>query len=137
MRWQPRTVAIESDMFASTFEFWWTEVMTKRGVRFNITPVKTNKRDKNFRISGLTNYAEHGKLFINEKQTELSLEWAEWGKSHDIHILDALAYGPEVWRPGYRPGQRELVESGVGPAENDGVDTETGYSKIKLMGGGY
>jgi hypothetical protein len=137
MRWQPRTVAIESDMFASTFEFWWTEVMAKRGVRFNITPVKTNKRDKNFRISGLTNYAEHGKLFINEKQVELSLEWAEWGKSHDIHILDALAYGPEVWRPGYRPGQRELVESGVGPAENDGVDTETGYSKIKLMGGGY
>lgn len=132
IRWQPRTVAIESDMFAETFQYWWASEMPKRGVRFEVTPVYTLKRAKDLRIAGLTSYAEAGKLYLNEKQEELIKEWNTWGKSKSIHILDALAYGPEIWRPGYAPGQRDVIESTSMDGEKglEDRDKMTGYSKI-------
>jgi hypothetical protein len=109
--------------------------MTKRGIRFHITPCYTKKREKDTRIMGLANYMAASKFFINEAQVELNSEWNKFGKTRDIHILDALAWGPEVWRPGYAPGQRDLIERPVvsdsGPS---GVDHETGYSQIALEG---
>lgn len=129
MRWQPRTVAIESDMFAETFEHWWNSEMIRRGIRFHITPVLTKKRAKDFRIMGLEPYMTSQQFFYNESQTDLARELKTWGKSKDIHILDALAYGPEVWRPGYAPGSRGLITSSVGTGTDD-RDIETGYSAI-------
>lgn len=128
-RWQPRTVAIESDMFAETFEHWWNSEMIRRGIRFHVEPVLTKKRSKDFRIMGLEPYMTSQQFFYNESQTDLVRELRTWGKSKDIHILDALAYGPEVWRPGYAPGSRGLITSSVGTGTDD-RDIETGYSAI-------
>lgn len=129
VRWQPRVVAIESDIFANTYQYWWASEMPKRGISFKIEPVYTKKMAKELRIAGLTPYAEAGKLYINPKQEDLQREWSRWGKSKDIHILDALAYGPEVWRPGYAPGQRDIIDGNSGEQVDD-RDVETGYSKI-------
>src|SRR5215203_817415 len=129
-RWQPRLVAIESDFFASVFEHWWKSEMLNRGVRFHIEPVYTKKREKDLRISGLSNYMSAEQFYINEAQTDLDEEVRVWGKSKNIHILDALAYGPEVWRPGYMPGAREEIDKLQEDVAVSNQDIETGYSAI-------
>jgi hypothetical protein len=128
-RWQPRVVAIESDMFAETFEHWWNSEMVQRGIRFHIAPVHTAKRHKDARIEGLAPYMASQQFFYNESQTDLARELKTWGKSKDIHILDALAYGPEVWRPGHTPGSRGLIATSIATGTDD-RDIETGYSAI-------
>lgn len=130
VRWQPRIVAVESDLFASVYQYWWQSEMKTRGIRFQVHPVYTAQRDKDDRILGLTQYMSADKFFINDKQDELLAEWKRVGKSRNVHIFDAIAYGPEVWRPGYYPGQRELIESGTSASDND-ADSETGYSSIE------
>lgn len=132
VRWQPRVVGIEADFFMNTYQYWLVSEMAKRGIRFKVEPVYTKKRAKDLRIAGLTHYAEAGQLYINEAQDELEKEWTRWGKSKNIHILDALAYGPELWRPGYAPGQRDLIHSSESNSgdQTDDRDAITGYSKI-------
>lgn len=130
IKWQPRTVAIESDFFMSVFEHWWKSEMKLRGIRFHITPVHTKKRQKDERINGLTNYYAAGQIYHNEAQTELHDEYRRWGKSKNIHILDAFAYGPEIWRPGYAPGTKsQYMGVSSGDVVND-RDVQTGYSPI-------
>lgn len=130
IRWQPRTVAVESDFFMSVFEHWWLSEMKNRAIRFHITPVHTKKRAKDDRINGLTNYYAAGQIYHNEAQTDLHEEYRRWGKSKNIHVLDALAYGPEIWRPGFAPGTRSM-NMGVSSGEiSDDRDIQTGYSAI-------
>lgn len=129
MRWQPRTVAIESDALQSVFQYWWLSEMQKRAIRFHITPVYTKQRSKDERIMGLSNYLSANQFFMNEKQEDLINEFARCGKSRNVHIWDAIAYGPEVWRPGFVPGWREQMQ-GVGSQKVSGRDPETGYSVI-------
>jgi hypothetical protein len=132
MMWQPRTVAIESDLFANTFQYWWAAEMPRRGVNFHITPVYTKKAAKEMRISGLIPYIDSGTFFISESQKELVRELKTYGKSKNIHILDALAYGPEIWQLGYAPGAREQFESMSESSEQslDDRDILTGYSPV-------
>ena len=130
VRWQPRVVAIESDMFASTFEHWWISEMAKRQIRFKIEPVYTKKKSKDDRIKGLEQYFSSGLIFHNEAQEDLDREINTWGKSKNIHILDALAYGPEVWRRGYPPGSGGKIDHQYASDDIEGRDIETGYSEI-------
>lgn len=130
MTWQPRTVAIESDFFMSVFEHWWIAEMKLRGQRFHITPVFTKKRQKDDRIDGLSNYYAAGQIFHNEAQTDLHAEFRRWGKSKNIHLLDALAYGPEIWRPGWAPGTKGLYSGVDSDDGTDQRDIQTGYSQI-------
>lgn len=130
VRWQPRIVAIESDMFAAVYQYWWQAEMKTRSIRFNIEPVFTKQRSKDDRIMGLSQYMSAQKFFINEAQDELAQEWKRVGKSRNVHIFDAIAYGPEVWRHGYLPGQRDIIETVVGDQDQSGRDPETGYSVI-------
>lgn len=129
IRWQARTTAIESDFFMNVFQYWWRREMLMRGHPFHITPVHTKQKAKNDRISGLSNYFSSGMIYMNEAQEDLENEYRRWGKSKSIHILDALAYGPEVWRPGMAPGMRKLINDSA-DLHDDQRDVETGYSQI-------
>lgn len=131
IRWQPRTVAFEADLFADVFQFYWASEMARRGIKFHITPVRTKSRTKDERILGLTHYLTSEKFFVNDTQDELLAEWKKVGRTRNVHIFDAIAYGPEVWRPGYAPGQRDILEIDVGEQDMSGRDAETGYSKIE------
>jgi hypothetical protein len=131
-RWQPKAVAIESDVFANTYQYWLRSEMQKRGTYFNVVPVFTKKQSKPKRIMGLSNYLSSENLYYNKSQTQLLWEHSKFGKVKlGIHILDALAYGPEIWQRGNMPGWHSLQAS-----ENfDGDfmadrDVETGYSVI-------
>jgi len=130
IRWQPRTVSIESDVFQNIYHHWLLREMGLRGVRFHITEFLTKKRTKDMRISGLSNYYSAGRIYHNEKQDELRREYRRWGKSKNIHLLDALAQGPEVWRAGWAPGTRQAMrdEEDKKVAERD---EQTGYSLIE------
>lgn len=130
MRWQPRTVAFEAENFASIYQYWWANEMTRRGVRFNVTPVYTKNRSKDDRIMGLSHYMTAEKFYINDTQSDLLDEWKRVGKSRNVHIFDAIAYGPEVWRFGYAPGQRDIIDTPTGEQDLSDRDPETGYSRI-------
>lgn len=130
IRWQPRTVAIESDLFAGVYQYWWATEMARRGIRFHVTPVYTKSRTKDDRIMGLSHYMTAEKFYINDQQEELIAEWKKVGKTRNVHIFDAIAYGPEVWRFGYAPGQRDIVEAPTTGQDLNDRDPETGYSRM-------
>lgn len=129
-RWQPRLVAVESDVFAATFEHWWRTEMQVRGIRFKVEPVYTKKKSKDDRIAGLEQYFASHLIFINEAQNDFEREIDTWGKSKNIHILDALAYGPEVWKRGYPPGSGGRIDHQYASEGTEGRDVNTGYSEI-------
>lgn len=131
MRWQPRTVSIEGDALQNVYIHWLQREMAVRGVRFHITEFRTKQRAKDMRIDGLSNYYEAGRIFHNEKQDELRREFRHYGKSKNIHILDALAQGVEIWRPGWAPGTRTEIHEAEEEYQED-RDVETGYSAIYM-----
>lgn len=130
IRWQPRVVGFEAENFASIYQYWWATEMTRRGIRFQVEPVYTKNRSKDDRIMGLAHYLIADKFYINDQQDELLAEWNRVGKSRNVHIFDALAYGPELWRFGFVPGQRDIIDKPI-ESQIDDRDPETGYSMIK------
>jgi hypothetical protein len=129
MRWQPRLISIEADALQNVYHAWLTMEMPRRGVQFELREYKTNQRQMNDRISGLSNYFAASQIYFNEKQEEMLREYKEWGRSKKIHLLDALAQGQEVWRPGYPPGARDVIYRAQ-QQDLAGRDAETGYSII-------
>ena len=134
-RYWPRVVAIEEVVFSAMYAPWFQREMQLRNVRFNIVPVKPRKlrgvedHSKPGRIRGLSTYFSAGQVFFHENQADLIEEFDNFGASGDIHLLDALAYGPEVWRKGLSGKQHERyrrLEEELWPSR----DIETGYSTI-------
>jgi hypothetical protein len=103
--------------------------MRRRGIYFNIEEVHTKQKDKTERVKGLTQWMAAEAFYINTNQQELCREFDQFGKTSNIHIFDAIAYGPEVWRPGYMPGTRMNIEAHTGSLPED-MDPETGYGTI-------
>lgn len=97
-KWRPRIVAIEEVLFSGLFKHWFEAEMRLRGIRFFIQPVKTAGKAKEARVRGITNYFAAGKIIFHQDQLDLIQEFKEFGSTEDYHMLDALAYGPEIWR---------------------------------------
>jgi len=129
VKWQPRVVAIESVLFSELYQHWIVREMSMRHIRFKLIPVKTRQKAKNIRISALSNFFNAGQIFFNERDKELIEEYYEFGASENVHLLDALAYGPEVWKTGYDAGMISKLKK----AEDEilkNLDPMTGYSTI-------
>jgi predicted phage terminase large subunit-like protein len=117
-RYRPRTVAIEEVLFSGLFKHWFESEMKLRNIRFHITPVKTRGKEKDARVRGVTNYFASGKIYIQQEHLDFIQEYKEFGSGTDYHLLDALAYGPEVWRKPldqkvwnrYRELEQELLD---------------------------
>lgn len=132
-RWNPRTVAIEEVLFSGLFRPWFETEMKLRQFYFNITPVEPleggRKISKEMRVRGLTNYFSARRIFFHPNQVELIKEFDHFGATDDYHILDSLAYGPEVWMPGMPKSQKEHFKQ----QEEEilaGQDITTGYSAM-------
>lgn len=132
-KYWPRLVAFEEVIFSANYKPWIETEMRVRGVRFNIVPVKPRKagradNSKMERVRALSNYFSAGQILFNEGQTDLIEEYDNFGATDDYHLLDALAYGPELWRNGLQASQmrkyQELEEELL--EERDPV---TGYSR--------
>ena len=129
-RWWPRLVGIESVVFSAVYESWIRREMGLRGTLFNIEAMRPpTEKTKQERVMGLEPYFSAGQIYFHEDQEELIKEFNEFGATSDYHLLDALAYGPERWRPGldkktwegYKKAEEELL---------DERDPLTGYSRI-------
>lgn len=130
-KWWPRLVSIEEVVFSAVYKPWLEREMGLRGVRFNIYPYKPPRRMmKPERIKGLSTYFSAGQVFGNELQTEFWDEYDTFGTAEEgFHLLDALAQGPEVWRPGLDRQQWEQYKQMEQDVLGD-RDILTGYSPI-------
>ena len=125
-KWRPRVVAIEEVLFSGLFKPWFEAEMKLRGIRFFIHPVKTHGKAKEARVRGLTNYFEAGKIIFHDSQLDLIEEFKNFGSTEDYHMLDALAYGPEIWRVPFDSAKWSSFKR----AEDELLnlrDAETGY----------
>lgn len=129
LRWKPRAVVIEKVLFSALYKPFLEAEMKLRGQRFFIMEAETKQKAKEARIRGLANYWSSGQIITDENQSDLMEEYNTFGASGDIHILDALAYGPEFWRSpgGVMADVEELMKEDEEDSERD---LETGYSAI-------
>ena len=123
-RWQPRLVAIEEVLFSGLYKPFLESEMRLRGHRFYIELVHTGQKAKDVRVRGLSSYFSAGQIFVNEKQEDLLEEYRTFGATDNYHILDALAYGPDLWRN----GKGETESDQHKDTQEDARDPETGYS---------
>lgn len=124
-KYNPRVVAIEEVLFSALFEVWFRTEMSIRGIRFRIEAVKTNQKAKELRVAGLANFFEGGMIYFHPTQEALIQEYDEFGATDDYHMLDALAYGPRIWKAG-----GFAINSTPTPVDN-GRSLTTGYSRIR------
>jgi hypothetical protein len=97
-RWAPRTVVIEEVLFSEVYRHWLQREMKFRGVLFHITPAKVKGQAKDIRIKGLANYFSGGQIIFHPSQLDIIEEYDRFGAStENMHLLDALAYGPSNW----------------------------------------
>lgn len=136
VKWQPRVVAIESDSMQTVFQYWFRSEMQKRGIYFTVLPVYTKQKAKPQRIMGLAPFMSGEQFWMNKSQVDLIKEVDKFGRvTHkSIHILDALAYGPEVWSRGMLPG---TYTDTISAQSTDWRDPSTGYTPIELIGAPY
>lgn len=97
-RWRPRMAAIEAVTFSEIYRHWIQKEMRTRNTRLTIEDAKTRNRTKDERINGLSNWYSAGLIHYEENQTDIDHEHDTFGASQQIHLLDALAYGPEYWK---------------------------------------
>ena len=133
-KWSPRTVGIEAVLFSELYQPWLEAEMRNRGVRFHITPMKQKRigktsEHKHDHIKALAPYYSAGLIFHHSSQNNYITEYDSFGATDDVHMLDALAYGPQMWTPGvsqstwdsYREAEELLMED---------RDFSTGYSRM-------
>lgn len=136
-RWQPRLVAIEEVLFSGLFKPWLEAEMRLRNKSFNILPVSPVKGgkalSKQARVRGLASYFSAGLVYFDAKQEKIIKEYDNFGATSSIHMLDALAYGPEVWR---KPISKDRMEQYKKKEEElfGNRDILTGYSAYELEG---
>lgn len=126
IRWNPRLVVIESVLFSDLYQHWLIREQAFRGVRFRIEPAKTRQKSKTSRIRGLSNFYAAKHIFYEATQSDLIQEHRTFGASKEIHILDALAYGPLYWRRGAAIARNDMVSVRDKVSNRDPI---TGYSK--------
>ena len=153
-RWKPRAVGIEEVLFSGLFKIWFEREMLWRGQYFNIVPIgpivggKTLSKParvratQNYWSAGLVHFAANperlqGHIIDSSKAfgddtAEMIKEYDTFGANKKIHMLDAFAYGPEVWMPGLSRAKFEQFQQ----KEQEFFqqhDVETGYSAIDLV----
>lgn len=133
MRWKPRVVAIEEVVFSALYKHYIELAMKQRNYYFNIILVKariegTGKLSKIERCRCLDTYFSSRQIYMEASQKDLIEEFDEFGSTNDFHIIDALAYGPRLWRfhdlkkyEKYAQIEKDMVTQ---------RDPDTGYSSI-------
>lgn len=86
-----------------------------RNIPIAVETVKPGGRNKDVRIEGLAAYFKAGTILIHPAQLDLIAEYRSYTPGARLKdVLDALAYGPELWptvsRPGTRPADRTTAE---------------------------
>jgi hypothetical protein len=126
VRWQPRVVGIEKVNFSALYEPWFKSEMRVRGIRFIIDPLETKNAEKALRVHGLSTHFQAGEIYFHASQEDLIEEFDQFGATDNYHMLDALAYGPRMWRRGSAIRQPTSADA----LNNVAREISTGYSVI-------
>lgn len=135
-KWFPYIVTIEHDAAQHLLGDWVRSEMSKRNIYFEIHPYWTRRAVKSKRIETLSQLYSANQLFHHESQVDLKKEFSRFGKTSDIHILDALAQIMDegVRRRGFPPGSYGVFGVVDQHPNQEDIDPETGYSAIELVG---
>jgi hypothetical protein len=103
LMYQPKVVGIEKVAFQSSIRYWLADRCREERRTIPLIDLEPKNRNKDDRILALEPYFRKGKIFIKEDMTEFRQEYLSFssgkikvGKSKDI--LDALAYGLDLWK---------------------------------------
>jgi len=98
-RWRPRTVGIEKAGQQSTQHYFEQKRFTVGFYLPMPVPLNPKNRDKIYRIrSNLEPVIRSGRLYVLASDTQLRSQIAQFPDLILFDIVDALGYGPEVWR---------------------------------------
>lgn len=101
-RWKPRAVGIEKAGQQSTQHYFEKKALSS-DVSVRIEPLTHGNRDKTQRIrDGLEPIIRSGRLFLLPSQDVLRGAIQDFPDVDIIDELDALAYGPQIWRKPFR-----------------------------------
>lgn len=101
-RWRPRAVAIEEAGQQADLHYF-EKKKEQTDFPSRLIPLKPKNRDKEWRIrSNLEPVIRSGRLYMLITQEVLRQQITDFPDSLVIDELDALAYGPEVWRKPFR-----------------------------------
>ena len=97
-RWDPESVAIEVVAFQRFLKFFIEQEMQRRGLYVRVIPLKTDThKSKRSRIRGVQPYFERGEIYVQKAHTKLIDQYLQFPTGDDMDVLDAFAYGPQVW----------------------------------------
>lgn len=103
-RWRPICVGIEAVAFQKMIKPFLEFVARSRSVYIPVREFRTDTRvSKENRIRALVPEFARGMIFLGEGMGELESEIDGFPVAKDQHLLDALAYGPQLWGPGGEP----------------------------------
>lgn len=98
-KWDLRKVVIEEVLFSRLYKPWLEAEMRNRNFYFKVETVKTGQKEKDARVLGLAPFFQANQIFFcSQGQDALYEEYNQFGLGGKYHILDALAYGPQIWR---------------------------------------
>lgn len=136
-KWNAGIVSIEADAAQHLLGDWVKSEMDKRKIYFLVHEYYTKKQAKPKRIESLGQLYSASELFHCDTQEELKREHEQFGKSSDIHILDALAQLMDegVRRRGFAPGSYGVISNADAQHPfRDDIDLQTGYSSQEMVG---
>lgn len=96
-RFTPRAFGIEDVAYQKAFKWFLSAEATKRGVYFNVIPLKARGK-KEIRIEGLQPLAASGRLWVHRKQFLLIQEAQDFPLGKHDDLIDALSMHQQLWR---------------------------------------
>lgn len=98
IKYSPRLVSIEEVAFSALIKYWLQQQTNRLGVHLNVHQYKPgSQKSKEARIRGLANYFAAGQVYIHQGMFDFRDEYEQFPLTDDVHLLDAMAQGPELW----------------------------------------
>ena len=98
--YEPRKVTIESNAYQKSLMYYVKDLASRRQTYVPLEPfVAGSNKSKPARVRGaLRPLFSTGSVRVREGLSDFTSEFLKFGKTHDDHLMDALAQGPEFWR---------------------------------------
>ena len=108
-RYTPRRIGIEESGQQAAFIELVKRELQRRGIMAPIEAVKPRSKVKEARILGLEPFFQRGMILVGRGAAfhEFRDQYRTFPKSTRVDLMDALAYGPILWRKGNLTGQSQ------------------------------
>ena len=99
-KWDCESVSIETIAYQKAIKYFLADECQRRNIYLNIKDLRPEgKASKDTRITGLKPYFQRGEIFFQKTHDDLIQEYLAYPLGQTVDLIDALAYGPQVWEP--------------------------------------